>query len=74
MRPQARITARCRRAGSLGSSFWALGAIDVRSAVAATVVVLALLGVWLVGVLYRTRKQGRETASRAQRDRERRGF
>ena len=51
--------------------FWALGAIDVKDAVAATVVAVVLALVWLVGFLYRRRQ---EESSLIRRDRERRGF
>src|SRR4051812_18794260 len=51
--------------------FWALGAIDVKDAVAATVVACVLAGVWLAGFLYRARHEAPDTI---QRDRERRGF
>jgi hypothetical protein len=51
--------------------FWALGAIDVRVAVAATVVTVVLLSVWLGAFVYRDRQE--ETLVMKQ-DRERRGF
>jgi hypothetical protein len=56
--------------------FWALGAIDVTNAVAATVVAVVLAAVWLAGLLYRRRSLDvDEDAQRtAKHDRERRGF
>jgi hypothetical protein len=51
--------------------FWALGAIDVKDAVAATIVAVALALVWLGGFLYRRRQ---EESLLIRRDRERRGF
>src|SRR3954464_1967565 len=51
--------------------FWALGAIDVKDAVAATIVAVVLALVWLGGFLYRRRQ---EESLRIRRDRERRGF
>lgn len=51
--------------------FWALGAIDVKDAVAATVVAVVLALVWLTGFLYRRRQ---EEPLLLRRDRERRGF
>jgi hypothetical protein len=51
--------------------FWALGAIDVKDAVAATVVAVVLTLVWLEGFLYRRRQ---EEPLLIRRDRERRGF
>src|SRR5438309_10577521 len=37
--------------------FWALGAIDVKDAVAATLVAVVLALVWLTGFLYRRRQE-----------------
>lgn len=51
--------------------FWALGAIDVKDAVAATLVAVLLALVWLTGFLYRRRQ---EEPPLLRRDRERRGF
>jgi Flp pilus assembly protein TadB len=51
--------------------FWALGAIDVKDAVAATIVAVALALVWLGGFVYRRRQ---EEPLLIRRDRERRGF
>lgn len=51
--------------------FWALGAIDVGDAVAATVVAVALALIWLAGFLFRQRQ---EEPLLIRRDRERRGF
>jgi len=51
--------------------FWALGAIDVTDAVAATAVAVVLALVWLGGFLYR---RGQEEPEIIRRDRERRGF
>jgi fatty acid desaturase len=51
--------------------FWALGAIDVKDAVAATIVAVVLAGVWLAGFLYRRRQ---EEPPMIRHDRERRGF
>ena len=51
--------------------FWALGAINVGNAVAATIVALVLALVWLAGVLHR---RGQEEPLIIRRDRERRGF
>lgn len=52
--------------------FWALGAIDVKDAVALTIVVVVLALVWLAGFLYRRRHD--EAREIVRRDRERRGF
>ena len=52
--------------------FWALGAIDARDAVAATVAAAVLAAVWLGGYLFRRRTEAARVVS--QRDRERRGF
>ena len=51
--------------------FWVLGAIDVKDAVAATIVAVVLAGVWLAGFLYRRRQ---EEPPMIRHDRERRGF
>lgn len=51
--------------------FWGLGAIDVKDAVAATIVAVVLALVWIAGFLYRRR---REEPLLIRRDRERRGF
>jgi fatty acid desaturase len=51
--------------------FWALGAIDVGQAVAATSVIVLLALVWLAFYLYRSRQ---EETHEIRRDRERRGF
>jgi Flp pilus assembly protein TadB len=51
--------------------FWALGAIDVKVAVTATIVTIVLLLVWLAGVVQRGRQ---EETLLIRRDRERRGF
>ncbi|MEA2467238.1 MAG: hypothetical protein QOJ57_1364 [Thermoleophilaceae bacterium] len=51
--------------------FWALGAIDVKDAVAATIVAVVLALVWLAGFVYRRRQ---EEPLLIRRDRERRGF
>jgi Flp pilus assembly protein TadB len=51
--------------------FWALGAIDVTDAVAATVVAVVLALVWAAGFVYRRRQ---EESLLIRRDRERRGF
>jgi hypothetical protein len=52
--------------------FWALGAIDVTNAVAATVVAVVLALVWTAGFIYRRRQAEAQEVIR--RDRERRGF
>ena len=56
--------------------FWALGAIDVKNAVAATVVAIVLAAVWLAGLLYRRRSLDEDIDAQrtAKHDRERRGF
>ena len=56
--------------------FWALGAIDVKDAVAATIVAVVLAGVWLAGFLYRRRQVEADLLARrlVKQDRERRGF
>ena len=56
--------------------FWALGAIDVKNAVAATVVAVVLAAVWLAGLVYRRRSLDvdLEAQRTAKHDRERRGF
>jgi VIT1/CCC1 family predicted Fe2+/Mn2+ transporter len=51
--------------------FWALGAIDVKDAVAATVVAVLLALVWVTGFVYRRRQ---EEPPLIRQDRERRGF
>jgi Flp pilus assembly protein TadB len=51
--------------------FWALGAIDVQDAVAATIVAVVLALVWVAGFVYRRRQ---EEPLLIRRDRERRGF
>ena len=51
--------------------FWALGAIDVKDAVAATVVTVVLASVWLSGLVYRRRHEEPPTI---RHERERRGF
>src|SRR3954452_24723903 len=51
--------------------FWALGAIDVTDAVAATAVAIVLALVWLGALLYR---RAQEEPLLIRRDRERRGF
>jgi ABC-type transport system involved in cytochrome bd biosynthesis fused ATPase/permease subunit len=51
--------------------FWALGAINVGNAVAATIVAVVLALVWLAGVMHR---RGQEEPLLIRRDRERRGF
>lgn len=51
--------------------FWALGAIDVKDAVAATIVAVVLALVWLTGFLYRRRQ---EEPPLLRNERERRGF
>jgi hypothetical protein len=56
--------------------FWALGAIDVKDAVAATVAAVVLAGVWLAGLLYRRRHIQEDLVAQrvSKQDRERRGF
>src|SRR4051812_23065114 len=56
--------------------FWALGAIDVKDAVAATIVAIVLAGVWFAGFLYRRRQVEADLLARrlVKQDRERRGF
>jgi Flp pilus assembly protein TadB len=51
--------------------FWALGAISVTDAVAATIVAVCLALIWLAGRLHRRRQ---EEPLLIRRDRERRGF
>jgi hypothetical protein len=51
--------------------FWGLGAIDVKDAVAATIVAVVLALVWLAGFMYRRRQ---EEPPLLRQDRERRGF
>jgi hypothetical protein len=51
--------------------FWALGAVDVTDAVAATVVAVLLALIWVAGFVYR---RGQEESFLIRRDRERRGF
>jgi Flp pilus assembly protein TadB len=51
--------------------FWALGAIDVKDAVAATIVAFVLALVWVAGFMYRRRQ---EEPPLLRQDRERRGF
>ena len=56
--------------------FWALGAINIKDAAAATIVAVVLAGVWLAGFVYRRRLIHEDlTAQRvSKQDRERRGF
>ena len=56
--------------------FWALGAIDVEDAAAATIVAIVLAGVWFAGFLYRRRQVEADLLARrlVKQDRERRGF
>ena len=56
--------------------FWALGAINVKDAVGATVVAVVLAGVWLAGLLYRRHQVAEDLSAQrlAKHDRERRGF
>jgi Na+-driven multidrug efflux pump len=56
--------------------FWALGAINVKDAAAATIVAVVLAGVWLTGFLYRRRQVEADLLARrlVKQDRERRGF
>jgi dsRNA-specific ribonuclease len=56
--------------------FWALGAINVKDAVAATVVAAILAAVWLAGLLYRRRHIEQDLVAQrvSKQDRERRGF
>lgn len=56
--------------------FWALGAINVKDAVGATVIAVVLAGVWLAGFLYRRRQVEADLGARrvVKQDRERRGF
>ncbi len=53
--------------------FWVLGAIDVKDAVAATVVAVVLALVWIGGFVYRRRLDD-DAQEVIRRDRERRGF
>lgn len=56
--------------------FWALGAINVKDAVAATVVAVILAAIWLAGFLYRRRQVEADLVAQrvSKQDRERRGF
>lgn len=56
--------------------FWALGAIDVKNAVASTVIAIVFALVWIAGLLYRRRTIGQDPEAHrtALQDRERRGF
>jgi fatty acid desaturase len=56
--------------------FWAIGAINVKDAVAATIAAIVLAGVWLAGLLYRRRQveHDLDVQRLAKHDRERRGF
>jgi hypothetical protein len=51
--------------------FWALGAIDVQDAVAATVAAIVLAAVWVAGFIYRHRVESQQAKVH---ERERRGF
>jgi hypothetical protein len=51
--------------------FWALGAIDVQDAVAATVAAIVLAAVWVAGFVYRHRIESHQAKVH---ERERRGF
>jgi high-affinity Fe2+/Pb2+ permease len=56
--------------------FWALGAINVKDAVGATIVAVVLAAAWLSGLLYRRRHIQADMAAQrlSKQDRERRGF
>jgi O-antigen/teichoic acid export membrane protein len=51
--------------------FWALGAIDVQNAVAATIAAVVLAAVWVAGFVYRHRIESHQARVH---ERERRGF
>ena len=52
--------------------FWALGAVDIKDAAAATIATVVFALIWLAGFLFRSRQEGYALAQRT--DRERRGF
>src|SRR3954467_11634570 len=56
--------------------FWALGAINIKDAVAATVAAVILAAVWLSGLLYRRHHIQEDLVAQrvSKQDRERRGF
>jgi hypothetical protein len=56
--------------------FWALGAIDIKNAIAATVAAVVFALVWLIGLLIRRRsiESDADAQRTAKHDRERRGF
>jgi Na+-driven multidrug efflux pump len=65
-------TAICGGLAVLFVFFWGLGAINVKDAVAATIIAVVLAGVWLAGFVYRHRQ--RESTVVIRHERERRGF
>lgn len=65
-------TATCGGLAVLFVFFWGLGAINVKDAVAATIIAVVLAGVWLAGFVYRRRQ--RESTVVIRHERERRGF
>lgn len=70
----AAAAAVCGGLAALFIFFWALGAIDVKNAVAATIGACVLALVWLAGYLYRHRTEQGEYMRVSRIDRERRGF
>ena len=56
--------------------FWALGAINIKDAAAATVAAVILAAVWIAGMLYRRHevRQDLDAQRLNTQDRERRGF
>jgi hypothetical protein len=65
-------TAICGGLAILFVFFWAIGAINIKNAVAATIAAVVLAVVWLAGILYRHRQAESTTVIR--HERERRGF
>jgi hypothetical protein len=70
----ASASAACAGLVMLFVFFWALGAINVKDAAAAAIVVLALTAVWIGGYLYSRGHITADALSRSKHDRERRGF
>jgi hypothetical protein len=65
-------TAVCGGLAILFVFFWALGAVDIKDAVAAAITAVVLAGVWVAGFVYRHRQTEATTVIR--HERERRGF
>jgi hypothetical protein len=65
-------TAVCGGLAILFVFFWAIGAVDIKNAVAAAIAAIVLAAVWVAGYFYRHRQTESTTVIR--QERERRGF